>query len=354
VGSLSARIATTLQMVRPRTLMQIRKALSDSSRELRTLTSTVSKLNDSVRALEQSIAAQQAELATLRLRESQLRAVAQRNLELEDRAALLDAVVNDAGVCDHITHAVRRAKLQREPFPHVVIDRLVPDTLYDALIEGLPPFELFGDRPANKQQLKVPLHFAPDYSRRIWTFMSDLVVRDIITPLLAEKFKEPLDAWMHTSFPTVDADAWTRANLVCSDGRILLRTRGYHIKPHRDPKWGFITCIMYLARPGDQADWGTDLYAVADDQEARGAEPYWIDEKRCNYASTVSFRRNRALVFLNSGGAHGARIPEDAEPPTLQRYIYQFRIGPDAASMRALTDNLPADRRPFWEGKQDY
>jgi hypothetical protein len=351
VSFLSDRIASGLQILRPRTLMQLRKSVSDSRKEIATLTSTVATLNESVRALEQSIQAQQGEIATLRLRESQLRSVAQRNLELEERASSLQQTLSDPGLCQHITRAIQRGKLQHEPFPHVVVDRLLPDALYESLIDGLPPAELFADRPPNRQQLRVPFHFAPDYSRRVWQFMSDVVVRDMLTPIIVEKFRALLDEWLRENFPE-SADSTSTLNLVCSDGRILLRTRGYHIRPHRDPKWGFITCIFYLARPGDPSSWGTDLYAVDEDQEARGAAPYWIDEKQCRQVGTVDFKRNRALIFLNSSGAHGADIPSDAEPATLERYIYQFRVGPDADSMRALTDNLPADRRVYWEGKQ--
>jgi hypothetical protein len=58
---------------------------------------------------------------------------------------------------------------------------------------------------------------------------------------------------------------------------------------------------------------------------------------------------------MNSQGAHGASIPADAEPADLERYIYQFRIGPTADSIRKLQALLPEDRREMWSGKvADY
>jgi hypothetical protein len=112
---------------------------------------------------------------------------------------------------------------------------------------------------------------------------------------------------------------------------------------------------MYLARRGDDKRWGTDLYAVDDDLEARGAAPHWIAKGQCRPVSQVAFKRNRALIFLNSVGAHGASIPQDAEPANLERYAYQFRIGPDAASIVSLIEGLPAERRAAWMGKiTDY
>lgn len=346
------RITAGFRELRPRSIAQLRKSLVDSRSSLGELTATVAALNESVQALERTIHTQQAEIAAIRIRESQLRAVAERNLQMEERQDALAAVLRDPAIRSHVEEAIRCTPLRLDPFPHMVVDRLLPDALYTALIEGLPPEELFADRPPNKRQMLVPFHLAPDYSRRVWTFMADVVVRDIITPVLAEAFRAPLERWVRDSFPDGLVDPAALAQLVSSDGRILLRTQGYRIRPHRDPKWGFITCILYLARPGDDQRWGTDLYAVDEDREAKGAEPYWIDENRCRQVSTVSFRRNRALIFLNSNGAHGAAIPLDAEPPDLQRYIYQFRIGPDAASMATLTASLPPERRAFWEGKQ--
>jgi len=38
-------------------------------------------------------------------------------------------------------------------------------------------------------------------------------------------------------------------------------------------------------------------------------------------ARDVRFAFNRALVFLNADGSHGASIPEDA-PADFERYIY--------------------------------
>ena len=135
----------------------------------------------------------------------------------------------------------------------------------------------------------------------------------------------------------------------------MLRRRGYRIRPHRDPKWSFITCILYLARPGDDEAWGTQLYSVESDDEAKNASPHWISDSRCRLVEDVKFRPNRLLVFLNSFGAHGAHIPDDAKPADLERYIYQFRVGPTSEAIAMLKSMLPEERQPLWEGKAaDY
>jgi hypothetical protein len=77
----------------------------------------------------------------------------------------------------------------------------------------------------------------------------------------------------------------------------MLRRRGYRIKPHRDPNWSFITCILYLARSGDSDAWGTQIFAVDGDEEAKNAGPYWIDDARCRPVEVARFLPNRLLVF---------------------------------------------------------
>ena len=118
------------------------------------------------------------------------------------------------------------------------------------------------------------------------------------------------------------------------------------------PRWRWFR--LYLSRKGDSEGWGTQLYEVEGDREARGAVPHWIDGQQCRQVKDVTFVPNRMLTFLNSIGAHGATIPDDA-PEGLERYIYQFRLGPSKASVVSLMESLPDDRRAFWAGKlADY
>lgn len=285
-------------------------------------------------------------------RESQLRAVLKRESELQRQLDRLTTVLENPALGDHIVRSVRRAELCTWPFPYAVIDDVLPRELYHSLIRGLPPVELFGDRRENKQQLSVPFELAPTYSQRVWQFLASVVAPKHLVPALTDRFREPLEQWIAENWPEVPPESVHFHN---SDGRILLRRRGYRIPPHRDPKWGFLTCILYLARDDSSESWGTQLFTVEDDTEARGAAPHWIDAAKCKLVGDVAFRQNRMLVFLNSVGAHGAEIPADAEPADLERYIYQFRIGPTEDSMTLLTSTMSEERRPIWAGKiSDY
>lgn len=333
-------LANGLRLLRPRTLARLVKSSEDDRRQIRELLDSVSRL--------------ETELATVTRRERQLRAIAAADAELERKSRRLDQILQHDSIATHVRSAVAAAPLYDDPFPYAVVDGLLPEAFYNALIDGLPPRELFSDRAINKQQLVVPLELGPAYSRRVWGFMADTVVPDMIAPALLEKFRVHATAWLTHNFPAVGTNPIDSIPMTCSDGRILLRRPGYYIPPHRDPKWGFITCLMYLARRGDSERWGTQLHRVVGDDEALGARPHWIDEQKCEPVEHIAFRRNRALVFLNSVGAHSAQIPADADPPGLERYAYQFRIGASAEAIKSLVDGLPADRRAVWAGKGAY
>jgi hypothetical protein len=316
------------------------------------LEQSVAGLNSQMERLGRELRTINEGVAVLKQKESQLRAIVERDSELELREPALAAMMAREDIGRSIVAAIENTTLHLDPFPWMVVDDLFPQDVYDALVEGIPPVEVFGDKPTNKQQIKVPFDMAPSYSRRVWRYMSHVLAPQFITPGITGKLRVPLTAWIRENWPMLGDDPLNgRIRLHSTDGRILLRRRGYRIPPHRDPKWGFLTCILYLARPGDSDEWGTQFYTVDEDAEARGSAPHWIDPAKCRLVKDVKFRRNRALVFLNSVGAHGASIPADAEPEDLERYIYQFRIGPTGKFIKEMTEILPDERRPYWAGK---
>jgi hypothetical protein len=107
---------------------------------------------------------------------------------------------------------------------------------------------------------------------------------------------------------------------------------------------------MYLAREGDNDAFGTQLYRVRGDEDAPSGKPFYIDPERCELVKSVPNRANTLLVFLNSRGAHGASIPADAQPPDMERYVYQFRLGPANDTIRRLLKCMPEEQRKMWAG----
>lgn len=324
-------------------LVSLREELSDTSRQLAALGAAVAALGGRAEDTAR-------DLATVRLKCDQLAVSAERLSTDVDRTTDLARVTNAARVRAHVSAAVAGAQLGLDPFPHMVIDNFLPADLYDALIETMPPRVLFEDNPVNRQQLKVPPRLAGAASFRLWRFLVNDIVEGELQSALVRIFREPITEFVHRFWPGMDID---EVRFKGSDGRIILRRRGYVIPPHRDPKWGWLTFILYLAKPGDPETWGTQLYRVTDDVEAPGAQPFWMQSHNNVLVQDVRFVANRALVFLNSDGSHGASLPPEA-PADFERYIYQCRVGPDRHTIDALKARLSPEARARWEGKDGY
>src|SRR5687768_4826488 len=130
---------------------------SDAAGRLRVLEEQNAKILEQMQTIS-------GQLSTLARRESQLRAVMERDTDLERQLPKLDHVLGKPGIGTHIESAIQQATLHEDPFPYTVIDNVLPADLYTSLIRGLPPVELFADKATNKQQLAVPFRLAPLYS----------------------------------------------------------------------------------------------------------------------------------------------------------------------------------------------
>ncbi len=324
---IAQRLAAAADLLRPATFF-------------RTL-ARVDQLSDSTRALEETVAA-------LRQRTTQLEMIACLDWDLQEEIAGLARLLDRGCIEPHVCRAVASATLSADPFPHVVVNDWLPAEVYAAMIRALPPPVFFADREMSRQRLAVPFSFGPTYSRRVWDFIANEIVGRMLRDALQKTFAEPIRDYLRSVVGTAAPDG--PMHLHASDGRIMLRRPGYAIAPHRDPKWGFVTGLVYLARDGDNEAHGTQLYRVRDDEEAPTDKPYYVDEGRCELVKAVPFRANTLLAFLNSTGAHGASIPADAQPANLERYLYQFRLGPSSRTLQALLAQMPAERRGRWAG----
>ncbi len=164
-----------------------------------------------------------------------------------------------------------------------------------------------------------------------------------LVPALTDKFQDDLDLLVRTHWPGVaDSMADAGISLHPAAARVMRRRPGYEIKPHRDPHWTFLTCILYLTKRDDRQLYGTQLCRLQHEQEFPTHSPFWVPEDDVEVVREVPGRPNCAVVFLNSTGAHRASIPADA-PPETDRYIYQVQLGAERAVREALTARLPAD-----------
>jgi hypothetical protein len=317
------------------------------------------RLRHELRRAMKQLAAVEEELRVLRS-ESRLAARTARRIELASeldnaqRGLLVRAgeVLDERRLTAHVQRAILDAEMRTTPAHHLVVEDVLPADAYALLLEAIPPDEFFDDHDRIKQNLSFPLTAGPALTRRVWGFMDEVIAGRVIRDTVIERFGPQLREHFDTIF---GPDARARAEalpFVGEGGRLMLRRPGYGLRPHRDPKRSMLTCLLYLARPGDDERYGTQLFEVGNDTESRYKQTYYPegDGLSCRLVATVPYRPNSMLVMLNSAGAHGVRIPAD-EPADVKRFSYQFYVAPENTALSTLIKSLPKDRRAMWRSR---
>jgi hypothetical protein len=331
---------------------RIRGALRhDAEEAMKPLRKELRRLAKDVEALQVTLQEAAVRAARGDRASSQLRLMLELNEQQRDRVAALPDLLDERRIQAHVARAIAAAPIQFEPFEHIVVDEVLPPALYDLLLSAIPPEPFFQDHDRIKQDMHFPITFGPALGTTVWNFVDAVLARRAIQPAVLEKFHEPLQGHFDIVFgPSFRAQANALPQL-SSGGRLMLRRAGYHLDPHRDPKRSLLTCLLYLARPGDSEAHGTQLFRVIGDREANYKQTYYpeADGQHCELAAVVPFRPNRMLAFMNSRGAHGATIPADAGE--VERYTYQFYVAPENEALGALIRELPRERRTMWQNK---
>jgi hypothetical protein len=302
----------------------------------------------------QALLAQTRQLAARADRQAaQVKLTAVLNREQCHTVARANELLDATRVARHVRAAIESAPVELEPYEHMVVDQLLPADVYDLLIDTIPPEPFFDDRDPIKRNLRFPMELGPTLTEMVWEFFDQIVTDEMIRPAVLERFAGPLQRHYDSIF---GADYRERALAMphrVNSGRLMLRRRGYHLDAHRDPKHSMLTCLVYLARPGDDEAFGTEIFAVENDSDADYKQTYYPEQAghRCTLVKVVPFRPNSMLVFLNSRGAHGATIPDEA-PESLARYSYQFYIGPEKEPLGTLVRQLPDAHRRMWQSRE--
>jgi hypothetical protein len=313
-------------------------------KELRTLTNRIDDLEKLLEAT--ALRAERAERTA-----EQARITMQLDQTSGELLSRLPVLLDEAKIRNHVERAIAAAPLLTDPLEHIVVDNLLPSDTYDLLLRARPPEAFFDPRDPAKQDLRMPFDFGPRLFTDVWSFVDEVVALQIIRPAVLAKFEPPLARHIDEAFGDGMRERVSSLPPSRSSARLALRRPGYALAPHRDPKRSLLTCLMYLAAPGENEAYGTQLYRVIDDVEANYKQTYFPEQdgRRCELVKTVPFRPNSMLVFLNSRGAHGASIPVDAEP--MDRYTFQFYVAPDTEALRELLRSLPAKRKTMWRDK---
>ena len=352
-GLIGYEPAWLLPARRRRTEMMLEALREQVTRDHKTLVRELREIRRAAeqgqKRLEKAIAAHEEALAAL----PDLRARVDRSVAAyihdgrsASRVQAFARTLNREAVMAHARNAVERAELRMDPCAHVVIDQLFPDLFYDSLVDSLPSPIFFDKVSERRDEMPVPFTFAPAYSRLVWDLFHDAVEQAVL-PAMIERFRPALDEFVRASWPTLGSWEQSQITLRVANPRLMLRRPGYLIKPHRDPRWAFLIALFYIAPRGAAQTYGTQLYRLKTERDESHTSPMWMPEEECELVHDVPGIGNSAVVFLNSTGAHGASVPEDA-PKDFLRYVYQARFSPDTATKNRLLALLEGQDRDRW------
>jgi hypothetical protein len=321
---------------------KVREDQKELARQLRAISRQLEQLEHTVKAQGEMLA----RLPDVHAEVQQCIALYRQDAVDADRMPRVRAMLDPDRTRRHAIAAVTRTPLDMDPGAHIVIEDLLPEEVCDELVAAVPASQFFPSQNMKRQEIGVPFFLAPEYSRVVWNFFYD-VLEHAILPAVIEKFRPALDDFMRKHWPALGSFAQSGVKLGVANSRIMLRRPGYRIKPHRDPRWAFLTCLVYLQRRDDPYAYGTQFYRLHQEREAEHHSPLWVEDHQCELVKDVPARRNSAVVFLNSTGAHGAFVPSDA-PAGTERFIYQVQFGPDDSTKQMLIDELEGAARTAW------
>ena len=202
-------------------------------------------------------------------------------------------VFDDACVATHVAVAIDRAPLDTDPMAHLVVDGLLPRETYDALVDAIPPAELFSDKDDRKQNFKLhAADAAPEWTVTALSFMEDVIIPRMIVPGLLQKFDAHVRATYEKKYGATLGAQVAALPHIATAGRLMLRRPGYHLEPHLDPDRVVVTCLIYFARPGDDESFGTSFYRIDGDPVINRRNTFFPRNEgyNCDLVKTAPFR----------------------------------------------------------------
>lgn len=265
---------------------------------------------------------------------------------------MIDAVIDIATAADHFRARLAASPMNGEPMPHVVVDEVVPAATFDLAVRLIPPLDYFlpaskKDRPEPKRDWYPGHDPGPTESTEIWNLLNHDWLTAVM-PDIVRAFEQPLRAHCTALFGAAHADRALHG-LSARTGRLMMRSPGYALSPHRDPLPGFITFLWHLHQVGGSEVYGTQFYAVHPDANAPQLRTYYPPPDNCRLVADVAYVPNRAIIFMNTaGGAHGAAVPRSA-PSATERYSYQVYLGVHKKVLPELVAALPPEEQARWD-----
>jgi hypothetical protein len=233
-----------------------------------------------------------------------------------------------------VREKLEAAPIEREPFPHVVVEELLPPAFFARLVETMPPVEDFQPDDHIKSNLRIEdrnkwFAAAPEEFRTAWAELRDAVIRDVVCPVLAGRFDDDIRAKFAELFTPEIADEVMQGGLVSNPGRIMARKPGYNLRPHSDSAHFAVTCLLYFTSADEVGAGALCLYRPERSPELRHVSTYYAEREEgieVELVKAIPISGNLFVAFLNTPESiHGVTIKPGVAAAG-DRLAYQVHI----------------------------
>jgi hypothetical protein len=227
------------------------------------------------------------------------------------------------------------AKAELNPFPHVVIEDILPEEVCDGLIREMPPLDVLthGEPPGDNKRFNFSYADAmatrgvsPLWRDVLGQAMSQSFLKRVLRifgPSIREFYPEferrfaPIDRLVAVS----RQKKWRRPNNIMLDALIAVNTPahtgGTSVRPaHLDRTDKIFVGLLYLRLPEDDSK-GADLeFLRPKDEPLVYGRQRMLPIEKTTYVRTVPYRRNTLVLFLNTPRSLHGVTPRQATPHT--------------------------------------
>ena len=247
----------------------------------------------------------------------------------------------EKGVKKYIERKVDSAKVSIEPFPYIIIDEILPQSLYALALDYWPGFDHFRGAGGSRKKIYTTYGCIEktniiEEKRIFWRTFGEVVIKHYLKPLIIEKFK-PYIGW---KFPLSSEEELKeiKRNLSFYPYHydcIVVDPPGYRIAPHIDGIKTFIQAIIYFPKDDDHQELGTVLYKGSSHKKP-------LNEQKGNAiiehnndlvpAKKIAYKPNTFIAFLQSPVSwHSTNPVANPDIHYLRRtYFLDIRLSPEA------------------------
>jgi hypothetical protein len=230
-------------------------------------------------------------------------------------------------IVEHFVKAVGAHRVRPTPFPHLAVDGVLPDDIFQRLSSDLPPFESLvlmsraGMSSVARYERRAMLPFA-DVSGRtdpeVWNSIAKALDSDEAERAITRSFAP----WV-----TEDIQNLLRRPLR-REARVHCDLAGSYLTPHTDAPSMFITSFIYVRCGSPCPSLDTVLYEPLNPEqrmrELEGREYAHEDPAKHCRVGQVEFRPNRMFSFLRtSSSLHGLEAITEGGAP---RYCISLHL----------------------------